>query len=69
MRTGSETSGIKFFSRRRRERESVYDINHSKILFDPLPRVMKIKPKITKWDLIKLKNFCTMKETISNVKR
>ena len=57
MRTGSETSGIKFFSRRRRERESVYDINHSKILFDPLPRVMTIKPKINKWDLIKLKSF------------
>ena len=57
MRTGSETSGIKFFSRRRRERESVYNINHSKILFDPLPRVMKIKPKINKWDLIKLKKI------------
>ena len=30
------------------------DINHSKILYDPLPRVMEIKAKINKWDLIKL---------------
>ena len=45
------------------------DINHSKILYDPLPRVMEIKTKINKWGLIKLKSFCTMKETISKVKR
>ena len=45
------------------------DINHSKILYDPPPRVMEIKPKINKWDFIKLKNFCTMKETIGKVKR
>ena len=45
------------------------DINHSKILYDPPPRVMEIKAKINKWDLIKLKSVCTMKETISQVKR
>ena len=39
---------------------TVYDINYSKILYDPPPRVMQIKAKINKWDLIKLKNFCTM---------
>ena len=44
-------------------------INHSRILYDPPPRIMEIKAKINKWDLIKLKNFCTMKETISKVKR
>ena len=33
------------------------------------PRVMKIKPKRNKWNLIKLKSFCTTKETISKVKR
>ena len=45
------------------------DKNHSKISFDPPPTVMKIKRKINKWDLIKLKSFCTVKETISKVKR
>ena len=45
------------------------DINQSKILYDPPPRVMEIKTNINKWDLIKLKNLCTTKETISKVKR
>ena len=47
--------------------KTLYDINHSKILYDPPPQVMEIKTN--KWDLIKLKNFCTTKETINNVKR
>ena len=48
---------------------TLYDINHSKILFDPPPRKMEIKTKINKWDLMKLKNFCTAKETINKMKR
>ena len=40
-----------------------------KYLFDPLPRVMKIKTKINKWGLIKLKSFCTAKETINKMKK
>ena len=41
------------------------DINHSKILYNSPPRVMEIKTKINKWNLIKLKRLCTAKETIN----
>ena len=44
------------------------NINQSKILYNPLPGVTEIKTKVNKWDLIKLKSFCTAKETISKVK-
>ena len=49
--------------------KTLSDVNHSRILYDPPPRVIEIKAKINKWDLIKLKSFCTMKETTSKVKR
>ena len=49
--------------------KTLSDIKHSRILYDLPPRVMEIKEKINKWELIKLKSFCTMKETISKVKR
>ena len=38
---------------------TLYDIHHSKLLLDPHPREMEIKTKINKWDLMKLKSFCT----------
>ena len=47
---------------------TLYDINHSKIVFDPPPREMEIKRKINKWDLMELKSFCTAKETINKTK-
>ena len=50
-------------------RRTLFDINHSKTLFDPPPREMEIKTKINKWDLMKLKSFCTAKETINKTKR
>ena len=49
--------------------KTVFDINHSRNLYDSPPRVLEIKAKINKWDLVKLKSFCIMKETISKVKR
>ena len=49
--------------------KTLSDINHSKILYNLLPRILEIKAKINKWDLMKLKSFCTTKETISKVKR
>ena len=49
--------------------KTLSNINHSRILYDPPPRILEIKAKINKWDLTKLKRFCTMKETISKVKR
>ena len=45
------------------------DVNQSKILYDPPPRVTEIKTKINKWDLIELRSLCTVKETISKLKR
>ena len=47
---------------------TLFDINHSKIFFDPRPRVMEIKTKMNKWDLMKLKSFCTAKETTNKTK-
>src|SRR5574341_1379625 len=49
--------------------KTLSDIHHSRILYDPPPRIFEIKAKTNKWDLIKLKSFCTSTETISKVKR
>ena len=48
---------------------TLFDINHRNIFFDPSRRVMEIKTKNKKWDLIKLKSLCTAKETINKMKR
>ena len=47
--------------------KTLSDVNHSRILQDPPPRILEIKAKINKWDLIK--SLCTTKETLSKVKR
>ena len=49
--------------------KTLSDVNHSRILYDPPPRIMVIIAKIKQWDLIKLKSFCIAKETINKVKR
>ena len=41
--------------------KTLTDINHNRILCDPPPRVLEIKAKINKWNLIKIKSFCTKK--------
>ena len=49
--------------------KTLSDINHSRIFYDPPPRIMEINAKINKCELIKIKSFCTTKETINKVKR
>ena len=49
--------------------KTLSDINHSRILYDPPPRILEIKAKINKCNLIKIQSFCTTKETPSKVKR
>ena len=49
--------------------KTLSNINHSRILYDPPSKILEIKAKINKWDQMKLKSFCTAKETISKVKR
>ena len=49
--------------------KTLSEVNHSRILYDPPPRVMETEAKINNFDLIELKSFCTMKETISKMKR
>ena len=48
---------------------TLFDINCSNIFLDLSPRIMEIKTKINKWLLIKLKSYCTAKETINKMKR
>ena len=49
--------------------KTLSNINHSRILYDPPPRILEIKTKINKWDLLKLKSFCTAKAKINKAKR
>ena len=48
---------------------TLFDINHSNILFDPPPKIMTIKTEMNQWDLIKPKSFCKAKETIKKNER
>ena len=49
--------------------KTLSNIHHSRILYDQPPRILEIKAKINKWDLIKIKSLCTTKEIISKVNR
>ena len=48
---------------------TLFDINLSNISLDQSSRVMETQAKINKWDLIKLKSFCTAKKTKNKMKR
>ena len=48
--------------------QTLSDINDSSIFSDPPLRVLTMKTKINKWDLIKLKSFCTAKATLNKMK-
>ena len=54
---------------RGKHRQNIQSHKSSKILYDSPPRKTEIKTKVNKWDLIKLKSFCTAKVTVSKVKR
>ena len=49
--------------------KTVFDINHSRVLFELPPTVIKRKRKINTWELIRFKYFCTAKETVNRIKR
>ena len=42
--------------------KTLSDINHSRILYDPHPRILEIKAKINKWGLMKLKSFAQQRK-------
>ena len=54
---------------RGKQRQNTNDMNQSKIFYDSPPKVMETKTKISKWDLLKFKSFCTAKESTNKVKR
>ena len=49
--------------------KTLSNVHHSRILYDPPPRILEIKAKINKWDLIRNRSFCTTKEAITKIKR
>ena len=54
---------------RRKHRKNTLWHKSQQVFFDPPPRVMEIKTKISRWDLMKLQSFCTAKKTINKTKR
>ena len=49
--------------------KSLFDLGHSNFLLNTSPEARETKAKMNYWDLIKIKSFCTVQETISKTKR
>ena len=47
---------------------NLFDLSHSNFLLDTCPKAREIKPKMYRWDFIRIKSFCTAKETINKTK-
>ena len=48
---------------------NLYDIGQSNLFHDTSPKARKTKEKMNLWDFIKIKSFCTAKETVQKSKR
>ena len=48
---------------------NLFDLSRSKFLLDTLPKARETKANIDSWNFIKIKSFCTAKETINKTKR
>ena len=49
--------------------KNLFDLSCSNFLLDTSPKARELKAKMNYWDLIKIKSFCTAKETINKTKR
>ena len=50
-------------------RRNLWDLSYSNFLLDMSPKARETEAKRNYWDLIKIKSFCTAKETINKPKR
>ena len=48
---------------------NLYDIGQSNLFHDTSPKARATKDKMNLWDFIKVKSFCTVKETVKKTKR
>jgi len=48
---------------------NLFDLSHSNFFLDPSPKARKARAKMNYWGFIKIKSFCTAKETVNKTKR